>query len=53
MADALAAAWPFPDVPLTRIGTFTAENPGSIAVMDAAGNPLSFSAKGYDHFGKT
>ena len=49
-ADVLAAAWPFPDVPLTRVGTFTAENPGRVTVMDAVGQELAFAAKGYDHF---
>ncbi len=52
-AGALADAWPFPDVPLTRVGVFTAEDAGRVAVTDNAGNPLSFSATGYDHFEKT
>ncbi len=52
-ADALATAWPFPDVPLTRIGAFTTEDAGRVIVVGDDGGELAISATGYDHFGKT
>ena len=49
-AEALAAAWPFPGVALTRVGLFTAENCGHVTVVDAAGQEVAPAAAGYDHF---
>lgn len=48
-AARIAAAWPFADVPFTRIGLFTDD--ARHDVLDAAGRRLSLrSGDGYDHF---
>ena len=49
-AAALATAWPFPEVLLTRVGVFTAENSGRVIVTDAAEQELTLAVNGYDHF---
>ena len=48
VADRLLQSWPFRDVPLTRLGEFTAAT--EPAVTGPNGQPLHFAHDGFDHF---
>ena len=48
-AAALLAAWPFPQTPVTRIGTITAP-PNQIQLRDPQGKPSNLEIKGFEHF---
>jgi thiamine-monophosphate kinase len=54
MRAAVEAAGHEVDIPVTRIGTITALEPATsrpaISWRDAAGNPLTLSLQGFDHF---
>jgi thiamine-monophosphate kinase len=38
-------------LPLTCLGNITAGTPGVLTVLDADGQPLEITRRGYDHFG--
>lgn len=51
-AGALEQAWPFPDVPLTRLGVFAAPAADAAPdVLDPEGHPLHRRHAGFDHLG--
>ncbi len=49
-AAALEQTWPFPDVPLTRLGEFRAPDAAGPQVTGPRGEPLQPGHAGFDHF---